>query len=93
MSNVIVFQGEIGAYSHLACRQFYPDMTPKPCASFADAFKAVQSGEAKLAMIPVENTVAGRVSDIYHLLPEGGLHIIGENYLCLLYTSPSPRDS
>ena len=81
MSNVIVFQGEIGAYSHLACRQFYPDMTPKPCASFADAFKAVQSGEAKLAMIPVENTVAGRVSDIYHLLPEGGLHIIGENYL------------
>jgi len=81
MSNVIVFQGEIGAYSHLACRDFYPDMSPKPCASFADAFQAVSAGNAKLAMIPVENTVAGRVSDIYHLLPEGGLHIIGEHYL------------
>ena len=81
MSNVIVFQGEMGAYSHLACQEFYPSMEPKPCASFADAFKAVQSGQAKLAMIPVENTVAGRVSDIYHLLPEGGLHIIGEHYL------------
>lgn len=81
MSNVIVFQGEIGAYSHLACQEFYPAMEPKPCASFADAFKAVQTGVAKLAMIPVENTVAGRVSDIYHLLPEGGLHIIGEHYL------------
>ncbi len=81
MSSVIVFQGEIGAYSHLACLKFYPDLTPLPCASFAEAFKAVQSGQAKLAMIPVENTVAGRVSDIYHLLPEGGLHIIGENYL------------
>ncbi len=81
MSNVIVFQGEIGAYSHLACQEFYPAMESKPCASFADAFKAVQSKQAKLAMIPVENTVAGRVSDIYHLLPEGGLHIIGEHYL------------
>jgi len=81
MSNVIVFQGEVGAYSHLACRDFYPDMSPKPCASFADAFQAVSARKAKLAMIPVENTVAGRVSDIYHLLPEGGLHIIGEHYL------------
>jgi len=81
MSNVIVFQGEIGAYSHLACREFYPTMTPQPCASFAEAFLAVNSGSAQYAMIPVENTVAGRVSDIYHLLPEGGLHIIGEKYL------------
>lgn len=81
MSNVIVFQGEVGAYSHLACRDFYPDMTPRPCPSFAQAFKAVSKGEASLAMIPVENTVAGRVSDIYHLLPEGGLFIIGEKYL------------
>ena len=81
MSKTIVFQGEIGAYSHLACRDFYPDMMPRPCTSFVDAFKAVQTGEAMLAMIPVENTVAGRVSDIYYLLPEGGLHIIGEKYL------------
>ena len=81
MSNVIVFQGEVGAYSHLACRGFYPDMNPRPCPSFAQAFNAVSAGEASLAMIPVENTVAGRVSDIYHLLPEGGLFIIGEKYL------------
>ena len=81
MSNVIVFQGEVGAYSHLACQDFYPYMTPRPCPSFAQAFNAVSAGEASLAMIPVENTVAGRVSDIYHLLPEGGLFIIGEKYL------------
>lgn len=81
MSGVIVYQGEPGAYSHLACQSYYPDMAPEPCPSFAAAFKAVSSGRANLAMIPVENTLAGRVSDIYHLLPEGGLHIIGEQYL------------
>ena len=83
MTDAIVYQGEPGAYSHLACQEGFPDMTPKPCASFAAAFKEVSSGAAKLAMIPVENTVAGRVSDIYHLLPEGGLHIIGEQYLAV----------
>jgi len=67
--------------SLLACQVGYPDLTPSPCASFASAFDSVRSGDAKLAMIPVENTVAGRVSDIYHLLPEGGLYIIGELYL------------
>ena len=77
----IVYQGEPGAYSHLACSQFFPTHTPVACASFAKAFDAVRSGQAELAMIPVENTVAGRVSDIYHLLPEGGLHIVGERYL------------
>lgn len=77
----IVYQGEPGAYSHLACSQFYEGHTPVACASFAKAFDAVRSGQAQLAMIPVENTVAGRVSDIYHLLPEGGLHIVGERYL------------
>jgi len=81
MAQKIVYQGEPGAYSHLACSQFYPDSAALPCASFAKAFAAVRSGEAELAMIPVENTVAGRVSDIYHLLPEGGLHIVGERYL------------
>ena len=83
MTDTIVYQGEPGAYSHLACQDGFPDMTPKPCASFATAFNEVRSGAAKLAMIPVENTVAGRVSDIYHLLPEGGLHIIGEQYLAV----------
>jgi len=81
MGQKIVYQGEAGAYSHLACSQFYPDHEPLACPSFAKAFSAVRSGEAELAMIPVENTVAGRVSDIYHLLPEGGLHIVGERYL------------
>ncbi len=81
MSQKIVYQGEPGAYSHLACSQFYPDHEPLACQSFAKAFAQVRSGEAHCAMIPVENTVAGRVSDIYHLLPEGGLHIIGERYL------------
>ena len=81
MRSVIVYQGESGAFSHLACQQFFPDHTPMPCGSFATAFKRVKQGEAQLAMVPVENTVAGRVSDIYHLLPEGGLHIIGERYL------------
>lgn len=83
MSAVIVYQGESGAYSHLACQAYFPDHTPLPCASFASAFARVRSGEAQLAMIPVENTVAGRVSDIYHLLPEGGLRIIGERYLAI----------
>lgn len=80
MSERIVYQGEPGAYSHLACQAHFPDMEPWASQSFAQAFARVRSGEAKLAMIPVENTVAGRVSDIYHLLPEGGLFIIAERY-------------
>jgi prephenate dehydratase len=80
MSDRIVYQGEPGAYSHLACREHFPDMEPWACQTFAQAFARVRSGEATLAMIPVENTVAGRVSDIYHLLPDGGLFIVGERY-------------
>lgn len=80
MSVRIVYQGEPGAYSHLACREHFPDMEPWACQSFAQSFARVRSGEAALAMIPVENTVAGRVSDIYHLLPEGELFIIQERY-------------
>ena len=80
MTQKIVYQGEAGAYSHLACAQFYPGHAPIACMSFAKAFAQVRSGQVHLAMIPVENTVAGRVSDIYHLLPQGGLHIIGERY-------------
>lgn len=81
MSGIIVYQGEPGAYSHLACQTYYPDMRPMACVSFAQAFAKVRAGEAQLAMIPVENTVAGRVSDVYHLLPEGGIYITGEHYL------------
>lgn len=81
MTGVIIYQGEPGAFSHLACREYFPDMTPQPTVSFSKAFIAVRSGEADLAMMPVDNSVAGRVSDIYHLLPGGGLHIIAEHYL------------
>lgn len=81
MSGIIVYQGEPGAYSHLACQTHFPQMVARPCLSFAQAFTRVREGEAQLAMIPVENSLAGRVSDIYHLLPEGGLFITGELFL------------
>ena len=81
MSGNIHYQGEPGAFSHLACDRFFPSLTPQPCPSFAAAFAAVRNNPGDLAMIPVDNSVAGRVSDIYHLLPEGGLQIIGEHYL------------
>ncbi len=77
----IAFQGEPGANSDTACRDVYPDLTPVPCSTFEDAFVAVESGRAKLAMIPIENTIAGRVADIHHLLPESRLHIVGEYFL------------
>ncbi|MBT3556632.1 MAG: prephenate dehydratase [Rhodospirillales bacterium] len=78
--NVIVFQGLPGAYSHLACKHAMPDMEPVACRTFRDAFAAVKDGDARLAMIPIENSVAGRVADIHHLLPDSGLQIIGEHY-------------
>lgn len=81
MSGNIHYQGEAGAFSHLACSRFFPELTPQPCPSFAAAFAAVRASSGDLAMIPVDNSVAGRVSDIYHLLPEGSLKIIGEHYL------------
>ncbi len=74
----IAFQGEPGAYSHLACTIAYPEMAPLPCPSFEDAFAAVVDGKARLAMIPIENSVAGRVADIHYLMPASRLHIIGE---------------
>ncbi len=78
--NTIAFQGLPGAYSDLACRSVYPKMTTLPCRAFDDAFEAVRDGSAALAMIPIENSVAGRVADIHHLLPESGLHIVGEHF-------------
>ena len=76
----IGFQGEPGAYSHLACKEAYPEMEPVPHASFEDTFAAVQSGEVALAMIPIENSLGGRVADIHRLLPESNLHIVGEHF-------------
>jgi prephenate dehydratase len=80
-TNRIAFQGEPGANSDTACRDMYPAMEPLPCPTFEDAFNAVETGKADLAMIPIENTIAGRVADIHHLLPESRLHIIGEYFL------------
>ncbi|MDE1901617.1 MAG: prephenate dehydratase [Alphaproteobacteria bacterium] len=74
------FQGAPGANSDLACRAVYPGCDTVPCFSFDDAFAAVRDGHADLAMIAVENSVAGRVADVHHLLPQGGLAIIGEHY-------------
>jgi len=79
-NNVIAFQGQPGAYSNLACRGAYPDMQTLPCESFEDMFAAVRDGKAALAMVPIENSVAGRVADIHHLMPESGLHIIAEKF-------------
>src|SRR5581483_9689878 len=81
MAKKIAFQGEPGANSHLAAQQAYPDHEPMPCATFEDAFAAVWSGEAALGMIPIENSVAGRVADIHHLMPDSGLHIVAEYFL------------
>ena len=77
----IIFQGEPGANSHIACAENYPDMTPLPCPTFEDAFAAIADGTAELGMIPIENSLAGRVADIHNLLPASGLHIVGETFL------------
>jgi prephenate dehydratase len=77
----VSYQGEPGANSHLACREAFPDLEATACATFEDALAAVKSGEARYAMIPIENSVAGRVADIHHLLPGAGLHIVGEHFL------------
>jgi prephenate dehydratase len=77
----IVYQGEPGANSDLACRQAFPGHQPTPCATFEDAFAAVRTGKAELAMIPIENSVAGRVADIHHLMPHSRLNIVGEHFM------------
>ncbi|RLQ87046.1 prephenate dehydratase [Notoacmeibacter ruber] len=77
----IAFQGENGANSDKACRDMFPAMEPLPCPTFEEAFLAVETGAADLAMIPIENTIAGRVADIHHLLPRSRLHIVGEWFL------------
>jgi prephenate dehydratase len=88
MSQRIAFQGELGANSHIACLTCYPDYEPVACTSFDAAFAALTAGEVQLAMMPIENTVAGRVADIHRLLPGSGLYIIGEYFMrvrhCLL---------
>ncbi len=81
MTGRIAFQGELGAYSHAACRQSRPDMDVLPCRTFEDAIEACRSGEVDLAMLPVENSTYGRVADIHALLPNSGLHIVDEAFV------------
>ncbi|MFA7277060.1 MAG: prephenate dehydratase [Pseudobdellovibrionaceae bacterium] len=84
----ISFQGARGAFSDMSCRAVFPDMTTVPCETFEDAFRAVETGETDLAMIPVDNSLAGRVADVHHLLPTKNLYIVGEHFqpisMCLL---------
>jgi prephenate dehydratase len=80
---IISYQGEPGANSDIACREVYPDWTTLPCATFEAAFAAVSDGAADLAMIPIDNSSAGRVADIHNTLPTSGLHIIGEHFLAI----------
>ena len=87
----IAFQGEPGANSHIACHEAYADYEPVPCPTFEDAFAAVASGEADLGMIPIENSVAGRVADIHHLMPTSGLHIVAEWFLPVRHQLMAPR--
>jgi len=77
----VVFQGEPGANSHIACANVLPDYEAVPAPTFEDCFQAMARGDVDLAMIPIENSLAGRVADIHHLLPDSGLHIIGEYFL------------
>jgi len=77
----IIFQGEPGANSHIACLEAYPNCTPVPCPTFEDCLAAIAAGDVDLGMIPIENSLAGRVADIHHLMPTSGLHIIGEWFL------------
>jgi prephenate dehydratase len=77
----VVFQGEPGANSHLAALDVYPDCQPIPCATFEDCFAALANGTGDLGMIPIENSTAGRVADIHHLLPQADVHIIGEHFV------------
>jgi prephenate dehydratase len=89
----IAFQGEPGANSHIACNLAYPGYEPLPCPTFEDAFAAVRTGRAALAMIPIDNSVAGRVADIHHLMPASKLHIIGEWFLPVQHQLMAPKQA
>lgn len=90
-AQVVAFQGAPGAYSHLACREALPDLAPLPCATFEDAFAAVREERAACALIPIENSTAGRVADIHQLLPEGGLFITAEHFLRVRHQLLAPK--
>jgi len=93
MSKIIAFAGAIGAYSDLSCREVFPDAKTLPCETFYKAFLAVQNEDADLAMIPVDNTLAGRVADVHRLMPNSGLHIIGETFQPIKHALMSVKGS
>ncbi len=76
----IAYQGRPGAYSHMACKSAFPDFEPMACDSFEETFDVVEKENAEIALIPVENSQAGRVADIHNLLPKSSLHITGEYF-------------
>jgi prephenate dehydratase len=82
----IAYQGEPGANSDIVCKRHYPEWDTVPCASFEDVFAAVAAGDAELAMIPIDNSIAGRVADIHHFLPTSGLHIVAEHFLRIQFS-------
>jgi len=90
-ANIIAFQGEPGAYGDLACRTAYPDMATLPCATFEDTFAAVGEGRAAKAMIAIDNSLAGRVADVHHLMPESGLHIVAEHFQRVVHHLLAPK--
>ena len=91
MTSKIAFQGEPGANSDEACRTHFPDHEPLACPTFEEAFEAIKTGVADLGMIPVENSIAGRVADVHHLLPSSGLYIVGERRLHAHRPGPVPQ--
>jgi prephenate dehydratase len=91
MTGTIAFQGLPGAYSDLACRHAFPGWQTLPCPSFEAAMEAVREGRARLAMLPCENSVAGRVPDIHRLLPESGLQVVGEHFERVEHCLLAPR--
>ncbi len=90
-ANTIAFQGAPGAYGDLACRSAYPMMATLPCMTFEDTFAAVREGRATLAMIAIDNSLAGRVADVHHLMPESGLHIVGEHFQRVVHHLLAPK--
>ena len=92
-ARMISFQGEPGANSDIACRFVHPEMTPLPCRTFEDAFAALREKRAELAMIPIENSVAGRVADIHSLMPNSGMHVIAEHYQRVEHCLVAPKNA
>lgn len=86
----VAYQGEPGANSHVACAEAFPEATPVACPTFEDALAAVHNGSARYALIPIENSLAGRVADVHHLLPEAGLYIVGEHFFRVRFQLMAP---